>query len=1168
MKRWTKFALVILAGALVVGLLLIATVLVAFDSDDYRRLAIRSVNYFSGYTVTIDGPFKLEISANPSLTAENIQLQAKDDRSPPIAVIGKLSAKIGLPQLILGNLVVKALRVDDAVLAIIISDRDDSGVRADDSPIISGDIDLPVFENVRLRNIRLNVVDAGADRTIAIRLRRFNIDDVRNAGLMFVSGEGTINGQEFDIEGRMGALEAMFRGEKPYPVDYKVNFAGFSFSVAGTFEDYANAQGMNLQISGEVAELADLFALLQIDAPPLGRLTFEAAIADNLSAPRMRFLSVALSGVPQIQFSANGAVANVLTGEGTDIDFAGSCAIAKILRTTKLESLTGLSLARISGKLQETGGVLAAENLKAEVASDEGVAVSAAGRIELGGHVAALKVKSLALELKALYPTSAVLKPLVFERLPEVGPVVAQARLTGSPAFLSLEDLTINAGGYGPLKFSIRGGLAGKLSGDGLTLTGFDLATTIESKTTALLATAYGAKLPELGAVSATFRMSGNLERFRLEQIDLRTETARGLKTAFTGNIAFGRKRDYKLIGKLDIQMGITAPTVGAALAPWDIRYFSVLNNVQATARISGTTEVLAIKDIALRAGDASQMKITLNGKFERNFLSQNRSLSGVRLAATIEADSTAVLSESLGIRLPDSGPLRLEARFTDRQGGIDVETFTITAGTAENIFLAVRGQILQLTDPDRTSLKASFETASQPWVETYLGQKHGRNTSLSGELQADRTEKGIRIDAFRVGTPGKNGMNMQANGTIQDLAGAWQIDLQLNASASDPTLIGSITGLPVPQLAPVAIGGRISGKIPDTVFDGEARVGETILSTHISTTVTAGRPLISGKIASRLVDLNEIGIFRGVSPEEAVAAPKQVPAGVKRLFSNTPLLPFEALRNFDFTLNLNADKLVSRNITIEKLDIDARLKNGQLHINPARLAYSGGFTEMDFSLDESGEVPRFALKIAGEDIDVDDVLAYAHEPIILSGSLNLVADLHSSGASAHAVAANLNGVFSMALENGQILRIVDLLSKDAFDLLLTTADSRTYTDMHCLINKINFNRGIGTIDILYMDSPKIRARGAGTINLADETLDVVINPQRKRAFFNRRSAVRINGSLRNPSAFTMPLAEAAEVYGTIVMPFVFLPLRALGNLWHLLTKDTEQTPCDLVEIK
>ena len=656
--------------------------------------------------------------------------------------------------------------------------------------------------------------------------------------------------------------------------------------------------------------------------------------------------------------------------------------------------------------------------------------------------------------------------------------------------------------------------------------------------------------------------MSGNLERFRLEQIDLRTETAQGLNTAVTGKINFERNKDNRLIGELDIHLGISAPTVGAASAPWGISYFSVLNNMQATARISGTTEVLAIKDIALRAGDESQMKITLKGKLERIFLSQNRSLSGVRLAATIEADSTAVLSESLGIRLPDLGPLLLEARFSDRQGGVDVETFKVTAGTAENTSLAARGQILQLTDPERTSLKASFETASRPWVETYLGQKDAQNTSLSGELQANRTDKGIRIEAFRFGTADKKGLNMQASGTIQDLVGSPQIDLQLNAGASDPTLIGSISGLPVPQLAPVVIIGRIAGKMPDTVFDGKVHVGETVFSTSISTTVIAGRPHISGKIAATLVDLNEIGIFPGVSPEEIIATPKQESAGKKRLFSNTPLLPFEALRDVDFTLNLNADKLVGRNITIEKLDIDAKLKNGRLHINPARLAYSVGFTEMDFSLDVSGEIPRFALNIAGEDIDVDDVLAYAHEPIILSGSLNLVADLHSSGNSAREIAANLNGVFSMALENGQIWRMVDLLSKDAFDFLLTTADSRTYTDMHCLINKINFEKGIGAIDILYMDSPKIRARGAGSINLADETLDVVINPQRKASLFKRRSAVRINGSLMNPSASTLPLAEAAELYGTIVMPFVFLPLRALGYLWSLLTKDIEQTPC------
>jgi hypothetical protein len=139
---------------------------------------------------------------------------------------------------------------------------------------------------------------------------------------------------------------------------------------------------------------------------------------------------------------------------------------------------------------------------------------------------------------------------------------------------------------------------------------------------------------------------------------------------------------------------------------------------------------------------------------------------------------------------------------------------------------------------------------------------------------------------------------------------------------------------------------------------------------------------------------------------------------------------------------------------------------------------------------------------------------------------------------------------------------MVNLMTKDVSDMLLTAADERTYTDMRCLIGKIDFEKGVGTIDILHMDSPKIRAKGAGKINLADETLDVVINPQRKASLIKRRSAVRINGSLANPSAFSLPLAEAAELYGTIVLPFVFLPARGLGYLFSLLTNDTESTPC------
>jgi hypothetical protein len=82
-------------------------------------------------------------------------------------------------------------------------------------------------------------------------------------------------------------------------------------------------------------------------------------------------------------------------------------------------------------------------------------------------------------------------------------------------------------------------------------------------------------------------------------------------------------------------------------------------------------------------------------------------------------------------------------------------------------------------------------------------------------------------------------------------------------------------------------------------------------------------------------------------------------------------------------------------------------------------------------------------------------------------------------------------------------------------------------------------------------------------VNLAAETIDVVINPQQKRRLFRREgSAVRINGPLIRPSVRVLPLSEAVELYGTLLMPYIFLPERALGQLWYLIRRDIKASPC------
>ena len=209
--RWIKYFLIFLGSAVFLCAATIAVVLMTYNDDDYRRLAIFGVEVLTDYTMRVEGPFRFKMSANPSLSAESIFFTSEEGQQspPPIRNIGKIKAQISLLPLFTGTLVFKEFKVDDADLEFTIAGPSDRDNATNDRPFLPRDIDLPVFESVHLGNIQLEIIDTAADRMFNIRLRKLILDDVKNTGPMFVNGEGTINKHEFDINGRMGALVSM-----------------------------------------------------------------------------------------------------------------------------------------------------------------------------------------------------------------------------------------------------------------------------------------------------------------------------------------------------------------------------------------------------------------------------------------------------------------------------------------------------------------------------------------------------------------------------------------------------------------------------------------------------------------------------------------------------------------------------------------------------------------------------------------------------------------------------------------------------------------------------------------------------------------------------------------------------------------------------------------------
>ena len=150
-----------------------------------------------------------------------------------------------------------------------------------------------------------------------------------------------------------------------------------------------------------------------------------------------------------------------------------------------------------------------------------------------------------------------------------------------------------------------------------------------------------------------------------------------------------------------------------------------------------------------------------------------------------------------------------------------------------------------------------------------------------------------------------------------------------------------------------------------------------------------------------------------------------------------------------------------------------------------------------------------------------------------------------------------------MAIENGQVKRFADLMGADAIDLVTTARKLGKYQKLNCFAARFAFEKGIGESQIIYYDTPDVRAQGIGSVNLQEETIELVIQPKPKKGQLGGSSPVRIRGPLARPSASKLPFKEAARLYGEIFIPYVFLPARALGYVGYLMKNDKDdKSPC------
>ena len=360
------------------------------------------------------------------------------------------------------------------------------------------------------------------------------------------------------------------------------------------------------------------------------------------------------------------------------------------------------------------------------------------------------------------------------------------------------------------------------------------------------------------------------------------------------------------------------------------------------------------------------------------------------------------------------------------------------------------------------------------------------------------------------------------------------QISLQGNFNGSPATLNGSL-GAPAALLQ----GAKAAAPIPIELNMQALGSGLTIKGTVARG--QDGLPSVQAVAASDKIDLDALLAARPNAPASAGApatapAPSPKPAASGRLIPDTPI-PFDRLPLVDVDVKLNVAQLVVGGAIYRTIVTHIDLHGGRLRLDPLTADLPEGHLNAVLSADATQGPPTVALRLQIPALALQPLLAAMREPGVITGNMQVQADLRGSGATPHAIAASLDGSLGLAMANGavdnrilgstlgSILRQVNLL-----DLVGRGGTSQ----VQCFAAHLDAAHGIATVRSLVLASSLLSMDGSGSLNLGAETLDLRIRPQAKVAGTGVVVPLRISGPFRSPATAPDAAAAITENAGTV----------------------------------
>ncbi len=513
------------------------------------------------------------------------------------------------------------------------------------------------------------------------------------------------------------------------------------------------------------------------------------------------------------------------------------------------------------------------------------------------------------------------------------------------------------------------------------------------------------------------------------------------------------------------------------------------------------------------------------------------------------EIDEVVVETDLASVELQEVGPIRIDRVARDEKGRLRFEDIRLVQGDPKDPILELTGQLNDVLALRDFSLAGTFRLRAAALLTgrpdaTGLGLLRGAValSDASGRLRLER------LDAKLQGT---------------DL-----MSLSLRLAKDDQGGVGVALKLAVPDLAPLASAlGRKASSGTRLVFDGtlgaadgtasvlgSLRIGRTDLQGGLRIDAAKGRPEVRGNVRAKDLYLDDL------------TAAREVAGLFSRRKADAVRLRKGVREETTLFLEIAAEALEGGGAGAGGLRASLVYARSRLRFSLDELRYLGGSVHGELDARLARAPPVIELKAAARGLRLEQAFERLGSPPAASGPLDLDLDVRSSGAGLRALLSSMTGEVSASVRGGRLAgRTINLAGQSIIEWLFTrSADGSA--PLVCFVGRFDFEDGVGTARQLVLETDKVQAPGAGTLDLGNRTMDFVFAPRPKRNnLVGRVGPVDVSGPLSSPAAKLADGAVAAKLLGDTLG----LPLHLLGSLVGVNGRPLpDHEPCVVVPVQ